>query len=69
LPFLDTTIVPTTSDPVVTAHTTLATKEFSPAQEIEQEIEDIIVRDSDVVGEDIDVQSATEGEGGSTPGS
>jgi hypothetical protein len=69
LPFPDTTIVPTTSDPVVTAHAAPAAEEFPPAQEIEQEMEDIIVRDSDIVGEDMDVQSAAEGEGGSTPGS
>jgi hypothetical protein len=65
LPFLDTTVVPTTSGLVVTAYATLAAKEFPPAQEIE----DVVVRDSDVVGEDIEVQSAAKEEGGSTPGS
>jgi hypothetical protein len=69
LPFLDATVVPTASDPVVTAHAALATKEFPPAHKIEQGIEDVVVRDSDVVGEDIEVQSAAEGESGSTPGS
>jgi hypothetical protein len=66
--FLDTTVVLTTSNLVITAHTALATKEFPPAQEIE-DIEDIVVRDSDVLGEDIEVQPAAEEESGSTPGS
>jgi hypothetical protein len=65
LPFLDTTVVPAVSDLVVTARAALAAEEFLPAQEME----DVIVRDSDVVGEDIEVQSAAEEEGGSTPGS
>jgi hypothetical protein len=65
LPFPDTTIVPAASDLVVIARAALAAKEFLPAQEIE----DVVIRDSDIVGGDIEVQSAAEEEGGLTPGS